>query len=710
MNLYFVHDDGTIVTPETSGTILEGITRSSIIELCGKLGHRVEERPLTIDEWRDGVASGRITEVFACGTAAVVTPVGTLKWRGGSVGEGEDDRPGHPAGPHRAGRHPVRPRRGHLRLDAPGRLSSLAAGARPRGSIGQAARLPWCGGDEPAAAAARDRGDPRGRLPTCSPRSARAAWGSCTSRRPRDGSRVALKVLRPHIIGDDEARERLAREVASLRRVTSPRIAEVIDADPWGETPYVATRYVPGLSLHEHVRQEGPVTGDDLRALRGRPGRGGHRRAPGRACCTATSSRPTCCSRGAPRCSSTSAWPGSPRTRGSPRPAGCSARPATSPRRSSTATTRPPASDMHSWAATVVFAATGRPPFGTGPAMAIMDRVRRGEHDLSAVPADLLPVVRACLAPDPLGPARRPRRCWARCGPASPLRRAGPRRADHAVALATPDAAGPPTTATHPAAAPTARPCRPSRAHRPRGPSVLQPARAPYMQPAGAPAASRRRARTRPPLLPPHGLAARRPAGCPGCSAARCCWGCSRRSPSASRARRTSACSSPRSSHSSCAPSPGPPRQRGSGSTCAAAAAGTTGPLTLATSPWYLVVATGGTLMLLLWSAFVAFVVGFAYLLFRAPLVPGLLVMGAVFAASLWWGPACPAAPGADPAAACSRATRDTCGSAGSRVALVATAAVLCGYALVSGGVVWSPQPGAPWRSGTLLGRLLGWL
>ena len=44
MNLYFVHDDGTIVTPATSGTILEGITRSSIIELCGKLGHRVEER------------------------------------------------------------------------------------------------------------------------------------------------------------------------------------------------------------------------------------------------------------------------------------------------------------------------------------------------------------------------------------------------------------------------------------------------------------------------------------------------------------------------------------------------------------------------------------------------------------------------------------------------------------------------------------------
>jgi branched-chain amino acid aminotransferase len=87
MNLYFVHDDGTIVTPETSGTILEGITRSSIIELSGKLGHRVEERAITIDEWRDGVASGRILEVFACGTAAVVTPVGVLKWRGGQVGD-----------------------------------------------------------------------------------------------------------------------------------------------------------------------------------------------------------------------------------------------------------------------------------------------------------------------------------------------------------------------------------------------------------------------------------------------------------------------------------------------------------------------------------------------------------------------------------------------------------------------------------------------
>ncbi len=91
MNLYFVHDDGSIVTPELSGSILEGITRDSIIELSGKLGHDVVERRFSVDEWREGVESGRITEVFACGTAAVVTPVGTLKWRGGSVGTGDDE-------------------------------------------------------------------------------------------------------------------------------------------------------------------------------------------------------------------------------------------------------------------------------------------------------------------------------------------------------------------------------------------------------------------------------------------------------------------------------------------------------------------------------------------------------------------------------------------------------------------------------------------
>ena len=87
MNIYFVYADGRIVTPAT-GTILEGITRSSIIELAGKLGHQVEERHFSIDEWREGVTSGEITEVFACGTAAVVTPVGSLRWDGGQTARG----------------------------------------------------------------------------------------------------------------------------------------------------------------------------------------------------------------------------------------------------------------------------------------------------------------------------------------------------------------------------------------------------------------------------------------------------------------------------------------------------------------------------------------------------------------------------------------------------------------------------------------------
>ncbi|MCB0907832.1 MAG: branched-chain amino acid aminotransferase [Nocardioidaceae bacterium] len=92
MNMYFVFADGHIVTPAT-GTILEGITRRSIMEIAGKLGHQVEERHIAVDEWRDGVTSGEISEVFACGTAAVVTPVGSLRWDGGQTPEVEDAGP-----------------------------------------------------------------------------------------------------------------------------------------------------------------------------------------------------------------------------------------------------------------------------------------------------------------------------------------------------------------------------------------------------------------------------------------------------------------------------------------------------------------------------------------------------------------------------------------------------------------------------------------
>ncbi len=85
MNVFFVLADGTLVTPELNGSILEGVTRSSIIELADELGHKTDERRVTIDEWREGVDTGEIVEAFACGTAAVVTQIGALRWRGGEV-------------------------------------------------------------------------------------------------------------------------------------------------------------------------------------------------------------------------------------------------------------------------------------------------------------------------------------------------------------------------------------------------------------------------------------------------------------------------------------------------------------------------------------------------------------------------------------------------------------------------------------------------
>jgi branched-chain amino acid aminotransferase len=89
MNLFFVRDDGSIVTPELTGTILEGVTRDTILTLAAELGSKVEERRVDIEEWREGVRDGSIAEVFACGTAAVVTPVATLRWRGGEVTAGD---------------------------------------------------------------------------------------------------------------------------------------------------------------------------------------------------------------------------------------------------------------------------------------------------------------------------------------------------------------------------------------------------------------------------------------------------------------------------------------------------------------------------------------------------------------------------------------------------------------------------------------------
>jgi len=90
MNIFFVMDDGTLVTPPL-GTILPGITRSSLITLARDAGMRVEEKAYSFEQWQSDAASGRLKEAFACGTAAVVAPIGSVRHANGefSIAGGE---------------------------------------------------------------------------------------------------------------------------------------------------------------------------------------------------------------------------------------------------------------------------------------------------------------------------------------------------------------------------------------------------------------------------------------------------------------------------------------------------------------------------------------------------------------------------------------------------------------------------------------------
>jgi hypothetical protein len=218
------------------------------------------------------------------------------------------------------------------------------------------------------------------------------------------GQRVALKMLRPHIVGDDEARARFGREVNSLRRIRSRWVAEIVDADPWAPVPFVATRYVPGLSLHDHVVEEGPIEGRNLTWFAGCLAEGLasvhevgvlHRDVkPSNVLMEGRT--PILIDFGLarvaddPKLTHTGWLLGTP---GYLAPEILYGDDATA------------ASDIHSWAATVAYAGTGNPPFGRGPSMAIMDRVRRGEHDLGGLPYDLRQLLEAALDPEP---GRRP--------------------------------------------------------------------------------------------------------------------------------------------------------------------------------------------------------------------------------------------------------------------------------------------------------------
>ncbi|WP_326815050.1 branched-chain amino acid aminotransferase [Streptomyces sp. NBC_01763] len=82
MNLYFVYGD-KIVTPALTGSLLAGVTRDSLLRVARDLGYESEEGRVSIDQWRADTENGTLTEVFACGTAAVITPVGIVKSAGG---------------------------------------------------------------------------------------------------------------------------------------------------------------------------------------------------------------------------------------------------------------------------------------------------------------------------------------------------------------------------------------------------------------------------------------------------------------------------------------------------------------------------------------------------------------------------------------------------------------------------------------------------
>ena len=211
---------------------------------------------------------------------------------------------------------------------------------------------------------------------------------------------VALKVLRSSVAGDPIARRRLAREVETMQRVHSPNVAEVIDADLTGEMPYIVTRFVPGRTLDDLVADCGPLRGPALAqlacgladALVAVHAAGVVHRDLKPSNVMLVHDTPVVIDFGiaqgpdATRLTMTGMFMGTP---GYLAPEVIEGGPSSQ------------ASDVHAWGATVGYAATGRPPFGSGSYESIFYRIVNGQADLDGAPVVMVPLLAVALARDP---------------------------------------------------------------------------------------------------------------------------------------------------------------------------------------------------------------------------------------------------------------------------------------------------------------------
>ncbi|WP_433244296.1 serine/threonine-protein kinase [Streptosporangium sp. CA-135522] len=215
-----------------------------------------------------------------------------------------------------------------------------------------------------------------------------------------EGHTVAVKILHPHVAADATALARLAREVETMRRVQGPHIAEVLDASLRGARPYLVTRYAQGRSLGAVVAADGPVRGDDLvrlarglaEALTAIHAAGVVHRDLKPANVILTDGEPIvidfgiACALDSVSVTASGAIIGTP---GYLAPEVLEG------------TGSGPEADIFSLGATLAHAATGRHPYGTGPASAVGYRVVHHDPDLEGVPGWLEPLLRECLRRDP---------------------------------------------------------------------------------------------------------------------------------------------------------------------------------------------------------------------------------------------------------------------------------------------------------------------